>query len=1304
MRVKFRVQLPEKQKEIEDKNDLLSVDSQEAKRLEKVYEKLNLYETLKITKTIKRRTVKKKGKKSEIPEKVYRNNKPLEDKIKEYEASHQEAVDDIRILLKENQKLIHHIRYGDAIEGEPVENFELNEEIAKLKDRLSNLDNEYEEQIEGLRAKVKKLQKDLDQKEDELFLADKKIKELDDAKEDGDDELKRLRKEAVEREDNFDDLNRYISDLLEEKTYLMIRIDGLQRDVEDLKLERGASPADLASQMQDEVMRIEDKYKLKIEQSNESVIIMKRKVEKLEEVIQDKDREIIRLTTKEKETITTTNELKTQETKVVKLKAKERLTEWKEVFRRTTDISKDMKALIEDTKDEKIHDNLDFEITEKTGIAYAEPIMIMMDKLQKYYKELNRLLKEQESLRLRNEQLEKENRRNKGKEDVSRELSDILDDSKKSTDFFLELVKLIKKEKYINFKNIEIASGSQKEYCSAISEYLESHQGYYDEIREGIKQNNKELARLKEFEKNVLKGRNKDNCKEDFQRILEKNIKLNITLGNLMNMVEGKDVYKHEKVEINSSTSPQELIEHIYDEFDNSNRHCRFISNKFNDFVEENEKLKANQGSFKKKPKGVEMSDLMKIAAQSEKLNTEVKELAAESKADIRIVETKVSIDANTPPLYLEEINKLNIQTINDVRSIKNHVKHLNNDLEHLRELEDKMKEGKSKGAALNDYRFILKKAEKLRENLTNVTKLTDLPALSFKDKSGINSDNPDDYIDAYNISNKDSNKTAYELEAYLRDYNQEVERLRVFEKEVKAGLNKEASRRDFQEIHKKCKQNLKDTIKCVERAKDDIINENVSQIFDDSPSGVLDAIYINQEQAKQYNRELFDLVSDLKDENDRLKKFEQDVKNGKNKEGMLDDLKRIMSQSKELNDEIKITKEKANNKKGRTDLSIMATGKDPNTYLEALNKYHEKSLEDIIDLRELINKNNAELKKLQKFQEAVLNGENKIGALQDLKKLCQDNVKIAKDNKETTEKAGETSFFDNLDFDMETDNPNHFIAYIEETQAAMRKYNKELKRGLEKQKEHNERLKREFKGKEDECEEYIAINRKQEVTIIELEGKMESLQKASVSNSTLVELINCNNDTIEYANSIISERTEVKETNIVKFDEEEKDSSVLIEKLFQQISVLKIKYAQLKETESPGGKVDIDELVDILKKLESFKEEFLDAYETITMDTIDDTTNVDLTQANTEENVIEFLKEDAEFFNESIEVFKDELDLTVSNLTKKKNELLNENEKLKTLLNDLQEDLSVKTMLLGKLQVKLLIVLGYVGSLEENK
>ena len=63
---------------------------------------------------------------------------------------------------------------------------------------------------------------------------------------------------------------------------------------------------------------------------------------------------------------------------------------------------------------------------------------------------------------------------------------------------------------------------------------------------------------------------------------------------------------------------------------------------------------------------------------------------------------------------------------------------------------------------------------------------------------------------------------------------------------------------------------------------------------------------------------------------------------------------------------------------------------------------------------------------------------------------------------------------------------------------------------------------------------------------------------------------------------------------------------------------------------------------------------------------------------------------------------FKEEIESTISNLTKKKNELLNENMKLGTLLNDTQEELSTKTVLLGKLQVKLLIVLSYVGSLQE--
>jgi DNA repair exonuclease SbcCD ATPase subunit len=73
-----------------------------------------------------------------------------------------------------------------------------------------------------------------------------------------------------------------------------------------------------------------------------------------------------------------------KETRVMKLQAKESLKEWKEVHDNVQEHGKALRGMLEKALNEKIHDNLDLEIESKTGKGYATPIMVYLNKCQKY--------------------------------------------------------------------------------------------------------------------------------------------------------------------------------------------------------------------------------------------------------------------------------------------------------------------------------------------------------------------------------------------------------------------------------------------------------------------------------------------------------------------------------------------------------------------------------------------------------------------------------------------------------------------------------------------------------------------------------------------------------------------------------------------------------------------------------------------------------------------------------------------------------------------------------------------------------
>ena len=1274
-------------------------------------EHINITETEKIVKTIKKRVIKRREKKLALAPNAFHDSPETKESIKLYERDYLEGCDDADQLVKEHEKLLNNIKNkagfvkeGDlSMDSTDKDIHEENERlIEKLRKKLKNYDDEHDEYIKSYKDRIRVLQRDLEDANDTIKILKQTNDSVESSKGGLDDQLENLRHQIKEKHTQFDELNRYINDLLMEKKKWVVQFEQQRKVIDNLNAQvTGPRGVD-----QDEVIRIEERYKIKINKNDKEIEDLKDEVYTLEGKLRDKDKEITTLKLQTREVFTnTTNTKETKETKVLKLKPKENLKEWKRIFFKSKNLAKNYRELVENATLERIHDDLDLEPEEENAESYYDNTEIFLEKLDKYYKDLDKLLKENKELRNNNEKMK--NDLNKGKDNVANldSLKNIFDKSKTSTDYFVDLLKSAKKDKYVNFKHLQIDSNNPDLYLEGIDEYFSFHQTYYTDIKDLIEEKNKELKKLKEFEKEVLQGKNKDNCLDDFRNILEKNQKVNVQVVTLLNNIEGKDSYKYEKPNVNANTNANEHLDLINEEFDTSNKNLRNLNNIVNDLVEENDRLKEKDRQSQNKPKGVSIDELRKMLTQSQNVNAEVKEVSAAAKNEMDSSELDIKVDSKSPELYIEGIERLNAQSLSDLKGLKSTVKDMQYELDRLKDMEREMNKGKNKTGALNDYRYILGKTEGVKENLRRVSELTDLPPMKVVDEmEGITEESPDQYLDAVNRSIKSSNKIIYELEGVLKNSNQEVERLRIFEKEVKEGKNKEAALKDFKKIYQSSKDNLKGVVRNVEKARGDMVDDNVSMIIDDDPKDLLNAIETNNDKIHAYNRELNNLINDLQDEVERLKRFEKEAKEGKSKERVVEDFKQIMNDNKDLQNDIESALKKATGQGRSKEFDISVSGKDPDIYLEAINKYNERSRQDIGNLIQALNEKNVELKKLQQFEKDVLDGNNKVGALKDLKELCKENMELAKKNKENAEKAGDTNFYDNLDFDFDSDNPNHYIAYIKETQAANRRYNDSIDKDIDKLKGKNKKLNLDIKNYEGDLEEVTTIKKKQETTIIELQGRLRDTEASSVKAKDLMAILKNNNTNIEDANKIIEERTNMKNHDLVVYDESQTDNQVLLQKISNQTEIIRTKIQMLAATsETKTETADPAELVEILKQTEAFKEEFLEMYEDVTLDTIDDTTEIDLTQATSVEMCVKYIAENVEFLQESMEIFKDEISLVVQNLTKKKNELLNENMKIKTLLNDTQEDLSQKTMLLGKLQVKLLIVLSYVGSLEDK-
>ena len=1282
---------------VEDNNELNYKDTKTS-----VNENQRITETT--TSKITRRTTSKSKVSFQLPEEYYQRVPELRKYIESFEQHYREVIKEEEDVIEENQKLkdmVNELYQGKNIESvtkinEEYQKYkeESEETIRKLRTKIQHFDEDQEDFAKSLKSKIRTLQKELDDKDEELQETKKKLNEVDVSNSKHDEKMKALKLQIEEKYKHFDELNRYINDLLKEKRKFVAQIDQYQRKIENLELDlkrEGTKAPERVVHTERKVVDGASNEKLNeaknvISNLERTIDTLRVEIKEKESIIKQKDNEIIQIKTHTKDSMTKTNELKTKETQVVKVQAKERLGEWGQVLSIVKTLATNYKGLLEEVNNERIHDNLDLEPKEQTGLGYSEPIFIILDKINKYYKEVKRLVKPQPTGELTPKD-------RKGLND----LKEIFQQTKTSTDYFVELLRTINKEKFVNFKHLEIDSEDIQLYLDGIHEYFSFHESYYKDIKEKINTKNAELLRLHNFEKEVLSGKNKAACLEDFKNISEKNNKLNKYLVDMMNKIAAQDLYKHEAHEFTKETNADNVLDAIYDQYDVANKNCKFITTHITELMDDIKQYKENEKNAKNNK--VEIEKLKNILENTGKVSTEVKELLVLAKESLLLSEIRIDLESKNPDLYIESIENLQTKTISDIRNLKSLVKANQAELDQHRAFEADFKHGKMKDGSLNDFRFILGKVEKIRENVNELKVALKMEDAVFEVER-MDYENGDDYIEAIGLSVKESNKDLGEIEGILRDYNTEVERLRIFEKEIREGKNKEFALKDFKEIYNKSRENLKGMFRNIEKAQNEPFNDNLSQIHGSEQTGkdVLTAIHSNMNKWETYNKTLERRIVDLNDENERLKRFEKDVKTGKNKEAATEDFKLLLKQNKTLYQEIKATYDKANNGQSQDELTIDISAKDPQLYIEAITKYHNASIKHVSELRDLLVKNNNELKRLKNFEESVLSGENKQGALKELKRLCGDIVETAKESKNNVEKAIDIKVYDMYEYDPDNPNPNYHIAYIDDSLGKLKRYNQNTSEGIDKLKEKLAKANEEKKKYEIDLEEYDEVIKRKDKEVVVLSQKLEKAEADAIDLDQFYTILQNGNKIIKNMNLLISESSGERLDDEVFYSESETNVQVLVRTLNSQIVLIDNKFEKLKGCiGSAGDKTNPIELIKLLNKVEEFKSKFREYHEIVINDDVEDPTNVDISQAKTADITINFINEDIDFLSNILDEFIDYNDSKINNLIARRNEILTEKEKIHALYTDALEDMNKKTMLIGSLQVKLFILMKQV-------
>ncbi len=527
-----------------------------------------------------------------------------------------------------------------------------------------------------------------------------------------------------------------------------------------------------------------------------------------------------------------------------------------------------------------------------------------------------------------------------------------------------------------------------------------------------------------------------------------------------------------------------------------------------------------------------------------------------------------------------------------------------------------------------------------------------------------------------------------------------EIDRLKNFETDIKSGKNKKYARQDYKEVYEKSRKNLKNLHKIL----DYFMNQSFeyrSNIFSerDVSTEYLVGIHKNLDETQNIYRNLGDMVKDINKANDKLKRTIGEVKSGNNKEYVIDDFKDIYDDTRRINNEIMDLYEK-NYKKKPIQRKPTINNQDPESYIAAVKKLNDNSHDILGDLGVYSTTNNNKLKDLQNFKDEVMSGKNKIGALDDLKRIYGENLENTRNLKRhlnllEEKKPDEGTFF--FEDEEEPYNPQDYIDRIEDLNKFQKKYIQKLKDRI--------------KDLNDLLNQTLDENNKQKRELSEIEADKFRLEKEnkqlkfekdkSVDNSKLQKILKDSIQTRENLNKLLGILSDKEVADKFSYNTNEDSNKLLTVYIQENAKIIKFKSASIEPLLADQNKSDPNVLMNILKKLEKLKEFIIEFTEDNIDLEVDDNTRVDMQKASEPDLAIKYINNDINFTEELLDNLFNGIEEKINVLIRAKNEILNEKVKIKYQAEDLAKEINKKTALIGKLQVKMYMLMSVLENME---
>ena len=723
------------------------------------------------------------------------------------------------------------------------------------------------------------------------------------------------------------------------------------------------------------------------------------------------------------------------------------------------------------------------------------------------------------------------------------------------------------------------------------------------------------------------------------------------------------------------------------------------------------------------------------------------------------LIEIELDEDSDNLILAYSKYNENNQKMIEE---LKNETDKNVKNLRRLNEFEGDVKSGKIKLGCTDDLQKIYFDKKLANKKIKKLLEGIDPNEKTVKDFVFDNTkpENSEEYLKEIGSLEKYEQMKMEKLEGILKKEiddgkkkEEELVKLRKFKDDVSKGVNKDGVISDFEDIYNKnfgvTQQNKlilemideedkkwnpfpykKETYKTSEEYIK-MINE-----FFDYQNKTIEKIlnkYALQKVANNTDKiKLNEIIEKQKKDLKRLNEFEQDVMSGKNKIGANKDLKDIYEtelknsrNSKSIIDQLypeeKLKPFEYENQKPETPEHYIKYISEMNTYQYTnMERIKTKLSSMVLSSKKGEAEKEKEIQALKKYKEDVISGKIKIGALADLKKIHEDYLghsKLLKQGFKLSE--DDDNPYKKFHFEDKTpESPEEYIAQIEEMNQFMKDYINKLKKRIDDMMDELRALRKsnndnklkigeiniEKDGIKAELGSSQAANIKLKEKITSMEVELSSMKSKSVSASSLQVILKSSMEARTELNHITTLISKIETIDEFNYNISEENCQLLVKSITENTNIINRKITDLKPLIKNMQSTDTMITLDILNRLESMKETYLEVYGNIIDDDVDDNSEVDMSNAKGNEQILKYIYQNIDFLTESYEELQDSVELKVNNLIQARNKILQQRDKYHESCDDLTRENNKKTALIGKLQVKLYMCMTVLDNLEKLK